>query len=214
MRVILVWIFVSLTGSTAFSQTDTCHFCGIFYLNNMHESASGFKLSADSTFEFFFSSGALDRYGGGRWSVTINATHDTLIHFHSPEEKGNALTVLQKSTRKNGQITMQLKNVSPLLYEHFSLVAYYQNDTAFTYADSEGTAIIDGDQYDSLQVVFGLCPDYKLSLTNERSTYLEIGAEPWLFEIFFHGMTLRFKNGLLQGCHPMLEGEYVYQKDQ
>jgi hypothetical protein len=214
MRVILVWIFVSLTGSTAFSQTDTCHFCGIFYLNNMHESASGFNLRADSTFEFFFSSGALERYGDGRWSVTIHATNDTLIHLHSLEEKGNALTVLQKATRKNGQLTLQLKNVSPLLYEHFSLVAFHQNDTAFTYADSRGTAIIDGDQYDSLQVICGLCPDYRLSLPNEGSNYLEIGTEPWLFEIFFKGMTLRFKNDQLQGRHPMLAGEFVYQKDQ
>lgn len=180
----------------------------------MHESASGFNLRADSTFEFFFSSGALERYGDGRWSVTIHATNDTLIHLHSLEEKGNALTVLQKATRKNGQLTLQLKNVSPLLYEHFSLVAFYQNDTAITYADSKGTAIIDGDQYDSLQVIFGLCPDYRLSLPNEGSNYLEIGTEPWLFEIFFKGMTLRFKNDQLQGRHPMLAGEFVYQKDQ
>jgi hypothetical protein len=180
----------------------------------MHESASGFHLRADSTFEFFFSSGALERYGDGRWSVTIHASNDTLIHFHSQEEKGNALTVLQKSSRKNGQITLQMMHVSPLLYEHFSLAAFYQNDTAITYADSKGTAIIDGDQYDSLQVAFELCPDYRLVLQNDGSDYLEIGTEPWLFEIFFHGLTLLFKNEILQGPHPMLDGPHNYKKEQ
>jgi hypothetical protein len=33
------------------------------------ETASGFKINEDSSFEFYFSYGALDRYGSGKWNI-------------------------------------------------------------------------------------------------------------------------------------------------
>lgn len=42
---------------------------GEYYLQGVMETASRFKLNADSTFEFFFSYGALDRFGQGNWTV-------------------------------------------------------------------------------------------------------------------------------------------------
>jgi hypothetical protein len=42
---------------------------GTYYLHGVRETASGFKLNADSTFQFFFTYGALDRYGSGKWII-------------------------------------------------------------------------------------------------------------------------------------------------
>ena len=42
---------------------------GMYYLQEVKETASGFKLEKDGTFKFFFSYGALDRYGSGNWTM-------------------------------------------------------------------------------------------------------------------------------------------------
>jgi hypothetical protein len=40
---------------------------GIYSLEGVMETASAFKLNKDSTFEFYYSCDALDRYGSGKW---------------------------------------------------------------------------------------------------------------------------------------------------
>ena len=45
------------------AQTPSQSVAGEYYLNGVMETASGFRVNADSTFEFFFSQGALDRQG-------------------------------------------------------------------------------------------------------------------------------------------------------
>jgi hypothetical protein len=42
---------------------------GEYYLRGVTEVGSGFLIKADSTFEFFFSYGALDRMGSGKWNA-------------------------------------------------------------------------------------------------------------------------------------------------
>ena len=42
---------------------------GEYYLRGVTEVGSGFLLKPDSTFQFFFSYGALDRQGSGTWRI-------------------------------------------------------------------------------------------------------------------------------------------------
>ena len=42
---------------------------GAYYLQGVMETGSGFKLNKDSSFQFFYSYGALDRYGSGKWKL-------------------------------------------------------------------------------------------------------------------------------------------------
>ena len=46
---------------------------GEYQLRGVREMASGFKLNEDSTFQFYFSYGALDRFGEGRWTMKGNS---------------------------------------------------------------------------------------------------------------------------------------------
>src|SRR4051794_35415749 len=45
---------------------------GEFVLEGVREMACVFKLNSDSSFEFYFSYGALDRYGSGKWTTDKN----------------------------------------------------------------------------------------------------------------------------------------------
>ena len=42
---------------------------GMYHLQEVKETASGFKLHADGIFQFFFTYGAIDRYGSGKWTI-------------------------------------------------------------------------------------------------------------------------------------------------
>jgi hypothetical protein len=42
---------------------------GIYSLEGVMETSSAFQLNSDSGFEFYFSYGALDRHGSGKWSL-------------------------------------------------------------------------------------------------------------------------------------------------
>jgi hypothetical protein len=44
-------------------MAQTNNITGVYNLRGVMEMASGFKLNNDSSFEFYFSYGALDRYG-------------------------------------------------------------------------------------------------------------------------------------------------------
>ena len=54
------------------AQQKTNTAIGEYYLSGVMETASGFKLNPDSTFQFFFSYGALDRSGSGTWKQEGN----------------------------------------------------------------------------------------------------------------------------------------------
>src|SRR5450432_943541 len=54
------------------SGMDTAALPGEYYLQGVMETASGFLLKPDSSFQFFFSYGALDRHGSGKWAVKEN----------------------------------------------------------------------------------------------------------------------------------------------
>jgi hypothetical protein len=71
---------------------------GEYYLRGEPETASGFKLNEDSTFEFFFSYGALDRYGKGHWQVK----DDSLVFNsgQSPCTTLNCWRQVEQQTRK------------------------------------------------------------------------------------------------------------------
>ena len=45
---------------------------GEYYLEGVMETASVIQLNPDFTFKFFYSYGALDRYGSGKWAIEDN----------------------------------------------------------------------------------------------------------------------------------------------
>ncbi|MCO4294718.1 hypothetical protein NF867_17785 [Solitalea sp. MAHUQ-68] len=67
LKLILI-LAIQLLATGAFSQ----NLPGIYMLNGVMETAAGFKLNADSTFEYFFTYGAADKWGKGTWKIANN----------------------------------------------------------------------------------------------------------------------------------------------
>ena len=76
---------------------------GEYYLKGVMEMASGIKLNTDSSFEFFFSYGALDRSGAGKWSLKNNT-----IILNSPLPASQDFALVSNKTVNNDQLTIKI----------------------------------------------------------------------------------------------------------
>lgn len=81
----LVTIILLVISMHSNSQESSISVTGEYYLRGVMETASGFKLNQDSTFQFFFSYGALDRYGSGTWTHTNNKIIFNSIKQHEAD---------------------------------------------------------------------------------------------------------------------------------
>lgn len=88
---------------------------GEYQLRGVMEMASGLLLKPDSSFEFFFSYGAMDRSGSGKWQWIEK---DSLLVLNTPDRHAADYTLLQ-SRKDTGDLTaihINDKNVYFLSY--------------------------------------------------------------------------------------------------
>jgi hypothetical protein len=209
----LLFVLLELYSSTLQAQND-CNDCGMYDGEPKAEMATGFNIKSDSTFEFFFSYGALERTGFGTWKKTISMTGDTVLVLNSEAGKKPPLSVAKSSHKKENETAFQLLESSPGLSIYFLAVGITGSDTAYTYFNQQGEAILDGVAYDSLLVFFEFCPEHLLRIpASKKNNYFEIKWTQNLFEMFFLNYTLTISTNKLEGKHPVLQEEYRFFKN-
>jgi len=193
------------------AQTKTISPVGNYYLQGVMETASGFRLNKDSSFQFFFSYGALDRYGEGRWKVKNNT-----IVFESKQKPAADFRLAKSSAGENDRISIQLKDMN----ENFLHYVYCKIKGGGK--EQEGTMDKDGliqfalQPIDSIELVFEFCPEKKsvIAMTVKEHHSFELVPEPWLMEIFFHNFSLQRTKSGLTGGHPLSnKTDFRYQKN-
>lgn len=207
-------LFFGCTTSTLQAQND-CNACGEYYCESISEMASGFNIKSDSTFEFFFSYGALDRTGFGTWKKTSTTDGHDLLTLNSDPTKDHPLSLVKKRRKKEDQTTLQLLEINPGLSGHFMAFGFIDLDTTYSYFNQHGEAILEGVAYDSLHVMFEFCPDHLLRIPSaKKHNYFELKCDQTLFEVFFRNFPLLISTDKLEGKHPVLEGEFQYLKSK
>ena len=183
---------------------------GEYYLRGVTEVASGFKLNADSTFQFFFSYGALDRYGAGSWSLKDGKL---VLNSRSQPEKDFALVTSKAAPGNLTTIRIIENNQMLLPYVQGKVHSGVQEDTVVT--DKKGMITFPKKAIDSLSLWFEFCPERYSTFTFSDPThnYLEFRFEPWLLEVFFSNFSLSVDKEGLYGKHPLMEGvQHRYNK--
>jgi hypothetical protein len=183
---------------------------GEYYLRGVMETASGFKLNADSSFQFFYSYGALDRYGSGTWKQ-INRT--IIFNSRAQPEKDFALIKSEKSP--GSFLTVRIIDKNELILRYVDVIFKTTNTLIEKSADNKGIVQIPVQQFDNIGLMFRLCPDrYSIFVVqNKEHNYFEFKLEPWIAEVFFKDFSLELENKNLKGKHPLLRGEsFVYEK--
>ena len=211
---LLLFLFFFLPFTTSVAQVlRNCGVCGEYYLESIPEVASGIIFKDDFTFEFFFSTGALDRFGVGTWKEELSKGNKKMVVLNSDSTKKNPLSLANSSRKKGKQTTVKMIDINPSLSTYFIAIGFIDNDTVYTYCDQQGEAVLDGEIFDSLQIAFEFCPDHILSIPSTKNhNYFQVKSDESLFEIFFRNFTFTVNEDGLAGNHPVLKGDFQYVK--
>lgn len=183
---------------------------GEYYLRGQPETASGFKLNEDSSFQFFFSYGALDRYGKGHWQQR----NDTLI-FNSAQKPEKDFKLLSAKASHSREIVVQIKDVNTALLPHFYCRIKGGSAQQEALTDKNGFITFRPQQVDTLELFLEFCPE-KVSVFSAAAKGLRrfmFTPEPWLMEVFFQDFRLAVDADGLHGGHPLSDKpSFFYEK--
>ena len=182
---------------------------GIYYLQRVKETASGFKLNIDGTFQFFFTYGALDRFGLGNWTMT-----DETIILQSRPWGGKDFALINSDISGRG-ITIKITDKNPIFQKRVFASLKNGEDGSWLSPDTKGEMNFPGNEANVITLAFEFCPERFtfFPIENKEHNYFEFRLEPWIMEVFFNNFPLKVKRHVLLGKHPLLRGEeFIYER--
>ena len=180
---------------------------GEYYLEGVREVGSGFKLNADSSFEFFFSYGALDRYGAGTWQIK-----DGKVVLNSKPQPEKDFAMVASSIRPGNKTTIRIIENNAMLLPYVTAVVRYKEGEDTLRTDSQGMITFPMKEVRSVSLVFEFCAERYSTFEIKEPThnFFEFRFEPWLMEVFFSNFSLAADKSGLRGKHPLIQGEQFH----
>src|SRR5688500_13698482 len=118
------------------------------------ETASGFQLNPDSSFQFFFSYGALDRYGSGKWHLK----EDTVV-FVSREKPVSDFKIIAEKKANQSNIIIIITDKNEFLTEDVGCALYSNGKRGEMKTGEKGRIEFPQQAFDSIALVFEFCPE-------------------------------------------------------
>jgi hypothetical protein len=184
---------------------------GEYYLRGVTEVGSGFLIKPDSTFEFFFSYGALDRMGSGKWIVKGNE-----IILNSRPRPAHDFALVSSKTVQDDFITIKITDNNELLQRYVYARLKFADTVMEDMADQKGEIRFPRKAMETLSLQFQFCPE-KTSVfeLSKEHNYFGFRFEPWIAEYFFTDLHLTIDGKDLKGKHPLLDDkEYRFVKSK
>lgn len=198
----LLLVFISLKNNLSAQKNME----GEYVLEGVREMACAFKLNSDSTFEFYFSYGALDRYGSGKWAID----KDNIIFTGKPPPGKDYKLVSTLATNSKFPV-LKIEDKNTYLYRLvYCRLLSSQYDTIIPFNDNGIVNLPYA--VDSIQLLSDLCPEKESSfiLESKPLTYT-FNFEPWILEVFFNGNTFHYEDGFFEGSFPLLQSGRIYR---
>lgn len=185
---------------------------GEYYLQSVRETASGFRLNADSSFDFFFSQGALDRSGRGRWRI-----ENGQLLLDSDKWPGTDFQLIESGSTKNNGFRIGISDANKNLLPFVDCLLKKGGETFGGTTNSRGELFIENADADSILLQFKFVPErvsvYRIK--DATHNYFLFGFEPWLLEVFFKRFALDISGNDLKGGHPLLQGNaFTYKRSK
>lgn len=204
-------LFLFILFSMSNDMTAQQDFPGEYYLRGVTEVGSGFLFKPDSTFQFFFSYGALDREGSGKWSVK-----DKQVILNSKPRPLLDFALISSKAVNNDFISIKITDANELLTRYVYVKMLSNGEVLEGMTNDKGEIRFPAKKIDSLLLVFQFCPE-KISVfhPDKSFNYFEFRFEPWIVEYFFKDFHLSLDEKGLRGKHPLLdEKDYIFQKNK
>lgn len=125
---------------------------GEYQLRGVPETAAGFSFSPDSTFKFFLSYGAADRYASGTYTQK-----DGKIMLAGDKIPGKDFAVTKSSKQGKGT-TIKVNAPNEVLKDKIICIFYKNGQPELNYTDRNGISLFPAGA-DSVQLVHQLYPD-------------------------------------------------------
>jgi len=182
------------------AQTANPPITGEYYLQGVMETASGFKLNPDHSFEFFFSYGALDRSGGGQWKQEKNT-----IVFNSAKNKPADYTLLHSKKQNAAGITVIITGANEYLRKKIHAIIRSGAKEEQASLNEKEIITAKAAMADSIILLFEWCPEKRFVFTVPDTThnYFEFRVEPALLDVLFEDFRLQLNTDGLTGPHPL-----------
>ena len=184
---------------------------GEYYLRGVTEVASGFLIKPDSTFEFFFSYGALDRMGSGKWVAKGNE-----IILNSKPRPPHDFALINSKKVPGEFIAIKITDKNELLQRYVYAKLKFADTAMEDMANQKGEIKFPRKTIEKLSLQFEFCPE-KISVfdLDKEHNYFEFRFEPWIAEYSFDNFHLTIDGKDLIGKHPLLdEKEYHFEKSK
>lgn len=210
MHFVFTIIFSGLILSTLKTPVIQSTIAGEYYLQGVMETASGFKLNPDSSFQFFFIYGAVDRMGEGSWTVK-----DDIITFNSSKKPAHDYALVKSEAGKSDEIVIRMNDANEMMSRYLYCIIKGDGKEQQSPFEDNGTVRFAAQPLDTISILFEFAPE-KISTFNivqKDHRYFEFRSEPWIMDVFFQDFKLDYKGDHLQGAHPLLNGvSYTFQK--
>ena len=200
---------LSINSSPA--QQNKMTVTGVYFMRGVMETASVFELKPDSSFEFFFSQGSLDRYGKGTWHKEADS-----IVFNSRPRPDKDFAMVSSKTTTDNFVTVKLVEKNTMILPYTEVTIKTGDKVLRQTTDSHGEVHFPKQSVTIISLLFRLCPDRAsvFNIENSRNNYFEFRLEPWMAEIFFENFSLQLAGKELSGKHPLLQGQvFRYEKE-
>jgi len=192
-------------------KAQTSNLIGEYYLTDIMETASGFKLNEDSTFEFFYSYGALDRSGSGKWKLDHNK-----IIFTSVNHPLKDFKLVKSKKVEGGEVIIKISDPNTLLLRYVECAVKMGKNNLQSSTDDKGIAKFSIKTLEEISLVFHFCPERMsvFKVEDKTANYFEFNFESWVMDVFFDHFSLEIVGNQLIGRHPIIQGEnHKYYKN-
>lgn len=196
----------SLTLSA--QTTNNTMLTGEFYLQGVREVGSGFQFRPDSSFEFFFSYGAVDRFGKG----TFEQRGDSIILHSTPKPERDFILQSAKTTHDK-KLVIKISDPNPMVLSYVVCRLETMDTVLQDQSDREGVILFDRAPVKSISLVHTLWPDRLSVFPVDHPEYnaFEFTIDPHIVEVDFNGIVLHKDGNTLSGPNPLLEPGKTYQ---
>lgn len=166
------------------------------YSFNRQEMIAAFRFGEDSSFDFYYSYGAVDRNATGKFFIV-----DDTLKLKSAKEPGKDFNVTNQS-KMDGETTITIKDKNSYLIKYVNAFVIANGTEKIYEADDNGVIKIDM-ACDSIYLQHQLFPDIPTLIKDEKNNNnnFEVALNPSLQQVSFKGIDFII-NGKTISCLP------------
>jgi len=183
---------------------------GEYYLEGMREMASGFLFRPDGSFQFFFTYGAMDRFGSGKWELQAGQ-----VVLNSRPKPAADFTLVNSKSEDFDFINIKMESANPALLPYVYCSLQKGAEGSWKPMNSHGDVQFPKQPFETISLILEFCPERFSTIPVSQPEHNEFTFrfEQTIMEVFFDNFKLRTKPNGLAGHHPLMEGsDFSYAK--